>query len=123
MRSARWRGGRCVRRAGAPRLRASGRNIEIWLPHEAHSGERSRAWMKLQNEVQMAWVEHPVNEAREARGLPAVNSIWFHAQGVLRTVTSRLARVLSEPAATRGLALAARVTPGAPPRSFGEAQA
>jgi hypothetical protein len=79
--------------AGASPLRASGRNIEIWLPHEAHSGERSRAWMKLQNEVQMAWFEHPVNEAREARGLPAVNSIWFHAQGAARPVRSPFSRV------------------------------
>ena len=95
--------------AGASPLRASGRNIEIWLPHEAHTGERSRAWMKLQNEVQMAWFEHPVNEAREARGLPAVNSIWFHAQGAAQPVKSPFARVLSDAAATRGLALTAGV--------------
>ncbi|MCC8394391.1 regulator [Paraburkholderia sp. MMS20-SJTR3] len=105
--------------AGASPLRASGRNIEIWLPHEAHSGERSRAWMKLQNEVQMAWFEHPVNEAREARGLPAVNSIWFHAQGVARPVRSPFGTVLSDAAATRGLALSAGVPIGAPPASFG----
>ncbi|OLL30589.1 regulator [Burkholderia sp. SRS-W-2-2016] len=105
--------------AGASPLRASGRNIEIWLPHEAHSGERSRAWMKLQNEVQMAWFEHPVNEAREARGLPAVNSIWFHAQGVARPVRSPFGMVLSDAAATRGLALSAGVPAGAPPASFG----
>ncbi|WP_208867149.1 regulator [Paraburkholderia silvatlantica] len=104
--------------AGASPLRASGRNIEIWLPHEAHSGQRSRAWMKVQNEVQMAWFEHPVNEAREARGLPAVNSIWFHAQGVLRTVTSPYARVRSDAAATRGLALAAKAEVGAAPATF-----
>jgi hypothetical protein len=104
--------------AGASPLRASGRNIEIWLPHEAHSGERSRAWMKLQNEVQMAWFEHPVNEAREARGLPAVNSIWFHAQGAAQPVRSPFARVLSDAAATRGLALTAGVETGAPPVSF-----
>ncbi|MFC0402855.1 regulator [Paraburkholderia rhizosphaerae] len=108
--------------AGASPLRASGRNIEIWLPHEAHTGERSRAWMKLQNEVQMAWFEHPVNEAREARGLPAVNSIWFHAQGVARPVTSPFARVLSDAAATRGLTLAARAATGAPPSTFADAQ-
>ncbi|HEY3596739.1 MAG TPA: regulator [Paraburkholderia sp.] len=107
--------------AGASPLRASGRNIEIWLPHEAHSGERSRAWMKLQNEVQMAWFEHPVNEAREARGLPAVNSIWFHAQGAVQPVTSPFARVLSDAAATRGLALAAGVATGAPPLAFAAA--
>jgi hypothetical protein len=105
--------------AGASPLRASGRNIEIWLPHEAQTGERSRAWMKLQNEVQMAWFEHPVNEAREARGLPAVNSIWFHAQGAAQPVKSPFARVLSDAAATRGLALTAGVATGAPPASFG----
>jgi hypothetical protein len=104
--------------AGASPLRASGRNIEIWLPHEAHSGDRSRAWMKLQNEVQMAWFEHPVNEAREARGLPAVNSIWFHAQGAAQAVTSPFARVFSDAAATRGLAMTAGVETGAPPGSF-----
>lgn len=104
--------------AGASPLRASGRNIEIWLPHEAGSGQRSRAWMKLQNEVQMAWFEHPVNETREAHGLPPVNSIWFHAQGTLRPVKSPFARVRSDAAATRGLALAAGVEVGAAPASF-----
>jgi hypothetical protein len=104
--------------AGASPLRASGRSIEIWLPHEAHSGQRSRMWMKLQNEVQMGWFEHPVNEAREARGLPAVNSIWLHAQGAAQRVRSPFARVLSDAPATRGLALAAALEPSAPPASF-----
>ncbi len=104
--------------AAASPLRASGRNIEIWLPHEAGSGQRSRAWMKVQNEVQMAWFEHPVNEAREARGLPAVNSIWLHAQGTLRPVRSPFARVRSDAAATRGVAMAAGVAVGAVPASF-----
>jgi hypothetical protein len=104
--------------AGASPLRASGRSIEIWLPHDAHSGQRSRIWMKLQNEVQMSWFEHPVNEAREARGLPAVNSIWLHAQGVAQPVRSPFARVLSDALATRGLAMAAAVETGAAPRSF-----
>jgi hypothetical protein len=74
--------------------------------------------MKLQNEVQMAWFEHPLNEAREARGLPAINSIWLHAQGALRSVTSPFARVMSNAPATRGLALAADIVPQAPPESF-----
>ncbi|CAH2782874.1 MAG: Regulatory protein, RpfE type [Candidatus Burkholderia crenata] len=104
--------------AGTSPLRASGRNIEIWLPHEAGTGERSRAWMKLQNEVQMAWFEHPLNEAREARGLPAINSIWLHAQGALGSVTSPFANVMSKAPATRGLALAADIVPQAPPESF-----
>jgi hypothetical protein len=104
--------------AGASPLRASGRNIEIWLPHEAGSGQRSRAWMKVQNEVQMAWFEHPVNEAREAHGLPAVNSIWLHAQGRMRPVKRPFARVRSDAAATRGLALAAGIDVGSAPATF-----
>jgi hypothetical protein len=104
--------------ASASPLRASGRSIEIWLPHDAHTGQRSRAWMKLQNEVQMAWFEHPVNEAREARGLPAVNSLWLHAQGAAQPVMSPFARVLSNAAATRGLALAAGIGPQAVPAAF-----
>lgn len=104
--------------AGAAPLRASGRNIEIWLPHETRTGERSRAWMKLQNEVQMAWFRHPVNEARDARGEPAVNSIWFHAQGAMKPVTSPFARVLSRSPGARGLALAAGAAAGGPPAAF-----
>jgi hypothetical protein len=104
--------------AGASPLRATGRNIEIWLPHEARTGERSRAWMKLQNEVQMAWFEHPLNLERESRGLPAINSIWLHAQGAMRPVTGSFTHVMSDGAATRGLAIASGVTPASPPESF-----
>lgn len=104
--------------AGASPLRASGRSIEIWLPHDAQSGQRSRIWMKLQNEVQMSWFEHPVNEAREARGLPAVNSIWLHAQGVAQPVRSPFVRVLSDAVATRGLALSAGVEAAGAGASF-----
>jgi hypothetical protein len=85
--------------------------IEIWLPHEAHTGERSRMWMKLQNEVQMAWFQHPVNEAREARGLPAVNSIWFHAQGTLKPVGKPFGRVLSASPAALALRAPRRPRP------------
>jgi hypothetical protein len=104
--------------AGASPLRAAGRNIEIWLPHEARTGERSRPWMKLQNEVQMAWFEHPLNVERESRGLPPINSIWLHGQGAMRPVTRPFAAVMSDAAATRGLALASGVKPSAPPESF-----
>ncbi|KND60936.1 Regulatory protein, RpfE type [Candidatus Burkholderia verschuerenii] len=104
--------------AGASPLRATGRNIEIWLPHEARTGERSRPWMKLQNEVQMAWFEHPLNVERESRGLPAINSIWLHGQGAMRPVTGTFAHVMSDATATRGLAMASGVAPSTPPESF-----
>ncbi|MFC5475335.1 hypothetical protein [Paraherbaspirillum soli] len=50
-----------------------GHNIDIWMPQ----GEGERAWRKLQNEVQMAWFTHPLNQQREARGLQSVNSLWL----------------------------------------------
>lgn len=52
---------------------ASGHNIDIWMPH----GEQARDWRRLQNEVQMHWHTHPVNDAREMRGLKPVNSVWL----------------------------------------------
>ena len=52
---------------------ACGHNIDIWMP----KGGGELAWRKLQNEVQMLWHTHPVNEAREARGLNPVNSLWL----------------------------------------------
>ncbi|UDG82322.1 regulator [Candidatus Vallotia cooleyia] len=91
--------------ASASPLRALGRNIDIWLPHEAYTGHRPRMWMKLQNEIQMAWFGHPINQAREARGLPAINSLWLYAQGRMTTVSKPFERVLSRAAATRGLAI------------------
>ena len=50
-----------------------GRNIDIWMPQ----GDSARAWRKLQNEVQMAWYRHAVNEARESGGAHPVNSLWL----------------------------------------------
>lgn len=54
---------------------ACGHNIEIWTPR----GDFDRAWRKLQNEIHMAWHDHPVNQAREQRAQKPVNSIWLWA--------------------------------------------
>jgi hypothetical protein len=48
-------------------------SMSDWLPEGAHA----RDFRKLQNEIQMLWHEHPVNEARQARGLQPVNSCWL----------------------------------------------
>ena len=42
-----------------------------------------RLWRRLLNEVQITLHEHPVNQARTARGLPAVNSLWPWGEGDL----------------------------------------
>ncbi len=52
---------------------ATTQNLSDWMPE----GEHARAYRKLQNEIQMQWHEHPVNEARQTRGLQAVNSFWL----------------------------------------------
>jgi hypothetical protein len=60
---------------------AHGRNIDWWLPRDTTEVGRARAWRKLQNEIQMLWHISPINEARQASGLPAINSIWISGIG------------------------------------------
>jgi hypothetical protein len=50
--------------------RAAGRPIEPWLP-------QSRVLRRWQNEAQMLMHGHALNEAREARGEHAINSVWI----------------------------------------------
>jgi hypothetical protein len=40
-------------------------------------------WRSLQNEAQMLFFSHPVNEAREATGKPMISGVWFWGGGVL----------------------------------------
>jgi hypothetical protein len=58
-----------------------GRNIDWWLPRDTAEVGKARAWRKLQNEIQMLWHISPINEARQASGLPAINSIWISGTG------------------------------------------
>lgn len=53
--------------------RVVGRNITPAMPQ----GDDARAWRRLLNEVQMSWHDHPVNNAREARGLWPINGLWL----------------------------------------------
>ncbi len=75
---------------------AVGMNLTDWVP----TGEQSRAFRKLQNEVQVSWYTDPVNAAREARGLAPVNAIWpwgaasvasEHAQMLVARAAGKLA--------------------------------
>lgn len=47
-----------------------------WMPATA-------AMRRLQNEMQMLLYTHPINDGRDAQGLPAVNSFWISGSGVL----------------------------------------
>ncbi|MDX3905673.1 MAG: hypothetical protein QHC78_08290 [Pigmentiphaga sp.] len=52
----------------------TGAALESWWPRTADA----RPWRKLVNEIQMAWHEAPVNQAREARGEPPINALWLY---------------------------------------------
>lgn len=89
-----------------PSSAAGGETIEENLP----SGPDAMAFHALMNETQMLLYEHPVNAAREARGEPALNSIWFWGGGRLADSGTRpFSTVFGDDPLVRGLALAAGI--------------
>ncbi len=56
---------------------ALNKDISSFLP----TGEGAMKWASFQNEIQMLLFAHPVNQAREAKRFPAVNSIWCYGGG------------------------------------------
>jgi len=67
---------------------AHGRNIDGGMPRDTHAEGVARNWRKLQNEIQMLWHIDPVNEIREQRGAPMINSIWISGIGKLNDVNT-----------------------------------
>lgn len=59
------------------------------LPRNPFSGSRASHWHRVLTEAQMLLHEHPVNQAREARGLPAVNSLLLWGGGRKPAVPGR----------------------------------
>ena len=57
--------------------RVRGRSLDIWMPE----GGQGRPLRRLQSEMQMLLYTHPVNDAREARGLAPVNAFWVSGTG------------------------------------------
>lgn len=65
---------------------AHGRNIDWWMPRDTQEEGLAKSWRKLQNEIQMLWHIGSVNEEREQRGMPSINSIWISGIGKLSNV-------------------------------------
>jgi hypothetical protein len=63
----------------------AGQDVQRFLP----SGPDAREWHGIFNEVQMLLHAHVVNAAREERGEPVVNSVWFWGGGVQAPVHGR----------------------------------
>lgn len=85
---------------------AVGHDIAACLPQ----GKDAQRWRQLLNEMQMLLFEHEVNQAREARGEPAVNSLWIHGGGTLPEAgESIINKVYGGNGCLRGMALQAGV--------------
>jgi hypothetical protein len=83
-----------------------GKLIDPRLPR----GPDALAWHRLQNEVQMVLHSHPVNAAREERGEPPINSVWFWGLGRLPArLGSHDSHVYADDPLARGLAIAAQL--------------
>jgi hypothetical protein len=61
--------------------RAIGRNIDLWMRSGQTTAPQASLFRRLQSEVQLMLYPHPVNEAREERGAPTVNSFWLSGCG------------------------------------------
>ena len=84
-----------------PPLAALGDHIDPYLP----SGPERRFWHRLANDVQMVLHGTAINAARERRGEPPINSLWFWGAGTLPARTPvPWAQVLADDALCLGLA-------------------
>ena len=89
-----------------PAAAARGAALDEKLP----SGPDAMRFHALMNEAQMLLHEHPVNAEREARGEPALNSVWFWGGGVIDAAKAQpFSAVITDDPLARGLALAAGI--------------
>lgn len=96
-----------------PRSLAAGHDIQPLLPR-GEDAVRVRVWL---NEVQMLLHDHPVNQAREARGIAPVNALWPWGGGIRPAVPRQTLRVACEAPEQRAIvhfAGALLVAPGDP---------
>jgi hypothetical protein len=83
-----------------------GQDIHPHLP----KGEEALQWHRLLNEVQMFLYTHAVNDARDASGRPAANSIWLWGEGGAgAALSTTFSAVMADDAWVRGLGAAAGI--------------
>lgn len=95
----------------------SGQAIDAHLPQ----GEDARLWRARMNEIQMLLHDHPVNAAREARGLAPVNGLWLWGGGVATPLPRpSFDAIYANTHEARALAQAAGLPCTPPPRPLAE---
>ncbi len=78
----------------SPKLLATG-HLNDW--HRL--GDLARPLRNVLNELQMVWHNHPINQARQARGLKPINSAWIYGGARLADITltsNHHAQILSQ---------------------------
>jgi hypothetical protein len=99
-------------------LECAGRDVDLTA---RIGGEPGKRWSRLLNEAQMLLHAHPVNQARDERGEPPVNSLWLWGAGrTPRVPQGRWRSVAAEDPLPLGLAKAAHAVPRALPGSAAE---
>ena len=84
-----------------PLSQALSQDITPLLP----GGPDAKHWHALLTECQMLFHDHPVNQTREAQGLPTINSVWLWGGGVLPAAKKPdFAEVFGNDVLIRGLA-------------------
>jgi hypothetical protein len=102
-----------------PPLELAGRDVD--LAAGRGSADRDARRHQLLNESQMVLHEHALNEAREARGEPAINSLWFWGAGrAPQTATNRWQSVSALEPVALGLSRAAKIRARSLPASAQE---
>jgi hypothetical protein len=90
------------------------------MPQGAHAAR----WRGVLNEIQMVLHEHPVNEARAARGLPPINGVWIAEGGTWAAPRTDGPRTnmdcYADDPVSRGLAIAADCTLNPRPTHFAQ---
>ena len=89
----------------SPEAALGGDLFELW-----HESEITHRWRRLFNETQIVLAQHPVNQARTQRGLPALNGLWFWGAGRWpETVRTSLSHVCTRDALLAAFAMAAGI--------------
>ena len=89
-----------------PLAQVAGRNLRSFMPQ----GDDALRWHKIFNEIQMLFHEHPVNEARAARGELPINSVWIWGGGkAVEKLARPFAKIAGESSLVKAFAQAADI--------------
>ncbi len=97
---------------------AAWRDVKAYQP----KGAEAMRWQRIANEIQMLLHGHAVNQAREARRLPAINSLWLWGGGHAEQLQPSFAAVGGDDALSAAFGKAAGISNAATLRELAAIQ-